>query len=154
MIHLKKKKRIKTPALLDLYLGSYIVLYYTSLLLCGNRLSDESGTMSFSLVSEGNISKSMFDSKDGKRSVIWRCRILQVHHPIIAFIFDTGKELFVWIGKGASSDEKKNAMTYAHVRIRNRVHCVICMLTELSDEDQTPSDTSVLFEGGIRDPAI
>jgi len=80
--------------------------------------------------------------------------ILQVHHPIIVFIFDTGKELFVWIGKGASTDEKKNAMTYAHVRAMNRVHCVTCMLTELSDEDQSPSDTSVLFEGGIRDPAI
>jgi len=87
----------------------------TSLLLCGGRLSDESGKMTFSLVAEGNINKTMFDSKDGKKSVVWYC-ILQVDHPIIAFIFDTGKELFVWIGKGASSDEKKNAMTYAHVR--------------------------------------
>lgn len=31
------------------------------------------------------------------------------------FIADTGKEVFVWIGGGASPDEKKNAMTYAHV---------------------------------------
>ena len=35
---------------------------------------------------------------------------------IIVFLVDTGKEVFVWVGSGASSDEKKNAMTYAHVR--------------------------------------
>ena len=35
--------------------------------------------------------------------------------PSDVFIADTGKELFVWIGGGASPDEKKNAMTYAHV---------------------------------------
>ena len=37
------------------------------------------------------------------------------------FIADTGKELFVWIGSGASADEKKNAISYAHV-------CVTCTL--------------------------
>lgn len=31
------------------------------------------------------------------------------------FIADTGKALYVWIGSGASPDENKNAMTYAHV---------------------------------------
>ena len=35
--------------------------------------------------------------------------------PSDVFIADTGKEVFVWIGGGASPDEKKNAMTYAHV---------------------------------------
>ena len=34
----------------------------------------------------------------------------------IVFIIDTGKAVFVWIGSGASESEKKNAMTYAHVR--------------------------------------
>ena len=34
---------------------------------------------------------------------------------LIVFLVDTGKEVSVWIGSGASSDEKKNAMTYAHV---------------------------------------
>ena len=87
----------------------------TSLLLCGDRLSDESGKMTFSLVSEGNINKSMFDSKDGEKSALPSQKF--TIPSLIAFIFDTGKELFVWVGKGASSDEKKNAMTYAHVRI-------------------------------------
>ena len=60
------------------------------------RLSDEGGKLEFSLVSEGSISRSSLDSKD-------------------VFIVDTGKSLFVWVGKGASVDEKKNSMTYAHV---------------------------------------
>lgn len=35
--------------------------------------------------------------------------------PCVVFIADTGKAVFVWIGGGASSDEKKHAMAYAHV---------------------------------------
>ena len=31
------------------------------------------------------------------------------------FIVDTKAALFVWIGKGTSTGEKKNAMQYAHV---------------------------------------
>ena len=31
------------------------------------------------------------------------------------FIADTGKAVYVWIGSGASKDEKKQAMVYAHV---------------------------------------
>lgn len=30
-------------------------------------------------------------------------------------MFDTKKDLIVWVGKDASQNEKKNAMTYAHV---------------------------------------
>ena len=50
------------------------------------------------MVSEGSIPRSGLDPSD-------------------VFIADTGKELFVWIGGGASPDEKRNAMTYAHVSI-------------------------------------
>ena len=28
---------------------------------------------------------------------------------------DTGKQVFVWIGRETTADEKKNAMSYAHV---------------------------------------
>ena len=47
-------------------------------------------------MSEGTVSRSSLDPKD-------------------VFILDTGKAIFVWVGSGASPDEKKNAMTYAHV---------------------------------------
>ena len=30
-------------------------------------------------------------------------------------MIDNGKHMFVYIGKAASQEEKKNAMTYAHV---------------------------------------
>ena len=33
----------------------------------------------------------------------------------LVFIADTGKEVFVWVGKRASDAEKKNGLTYAHV---------------------------------------
>ena len=33
----------------------------------------------------------------------------------LVFIADTGKEVFVWIGKHASEGEKKNGMSYATV---------------------------------------
>ena len=32
------------------------------------------------------------------------------------FIFDTKQELFVWVGKQTTHEERRNAMTYAHVR--------------------------------------
>jgi gelsolin len=59
-------------------------------------VSDETGSLEMSLVSEGELAMSMLDTND-------------------VFIVDTGKQLFVWIGNGASRDENKNAMTYAHV---------------------------------------
>ncbi len=35
--------------------------------------------------------------------------------PADVFIFDSGKELFVWVGNDTSSAEQKNALSYAHV---------------------------------------
>lgn len=48
-------------------------------------------------MAEGSFSKGQLDPND-------------------VFIADSGKELFVWIGSGASDAENKNALTYAHVR--------------------------------------
>ena len=31
------------------------------------------------------------------------------------FVIDNGQSVYVYIGKGASDSEKKNAMSYAHV---------------------------------------
>jgi gelsolin len=59
------------------------------------RLSDASGKMEFTLVATGDdIKRSQLDSDD-------------------AFIFDTGAEVFAWVGKGASPAERKNALGYA-----------------------------------------
>ncbi|WP_395239283.1 hypothetical protein, partial [Salmonella sp. s54412] len=70
------------------------------------KLSDEGGVMKMTTVSEGSIPKDMLDSKD-------------------VFIADTGKELFVWIGKRASKVEKKNGLKYAHNYLKNTKHPLI-----------------------------
>jgi len=58
------------------------------------RFSDASGKEEFKKVSEGKLAKSSLDSKD-------------------AFILDIGKEVYVWIGKDASTTEKAKALKYA-----------------------------------------
>jgi len=59
------------------------------------HLSDASGKMEFKLIAEGlAINKSQFKSDD-------------------VMIFDSGVEVYTWIGKGASKEEKKNALGYA-----------------------------------------
>jgi gelsolin len=60
------------------------------------RLSDASGKMEFKelCTTTGKVKKSLLDGND-------------------VFILDTGAEVFAWIGKGASKDEKKYAMKYA-----------------------------------------
>jgi len=59
------------------------------------KFSDASGKDEFTKVAEGNaIKKSMLDPND-------------------AFVFDSGMEIWVWIGKGATENEKKKAMVHA-----------------------------------------
>jgi len=58
------------------------------------RLSDSSGSLTFTKVAEGKINAAMFDSND-------------------VFILDGVLQIFVWIGKGASASEKSQAMKHA-----------------------------------------
>jgi len=59
------------------------------------QLSDASGKMEFKFISEGNaIKKSQLVADD-------------------VMIFDAGNEVFVWVGKGANANEKKQALGYA-----------------------------------------
>lgn len=58
------------------------------------RLSDASGKIEFTQIATGAVKRSMLDSND-------------------VFILDTGAEVFAWIGKGASVQEKKKAMQFA-----------------------------------------
>ncbi|KAJ3049226.1 hypothetical protein HK102_012541 [Quaeritorhiza haematococci] len=50
--------------------------------------------MTFKLEKKGAIPKSALDTKD-------------------VFVLDVGNELFVWVGKGASAEERRRAMQYA-----------------------------------------
>jgi len=58
------------------------------------KLSDASGDLKFEKVSEGTVKRDGLSSDD-------------------AFVFDTGAKVFAWIGKGASTDERKKALGYA-----------------------------------------
>jgi len=64
------------------------------------RLSDKKGSMNFTLEKTGSLSKNDLDTKD-------------------AFILDNGAEIFVWIGKKASKDERKYAMQFAQQYLRD-----------------------------------
>jgi gelsolin len=59
------------------------------------RLSDSSGKLAFAEVARaGQIKRNMLDSSD-------------------VFILDSGAEVFAWIGRGASVQEKQNSLSYA-----------------------------------------
>lgn len=59
------------------------------------RLSDASGSLEFTEIAKGNqVKRNLLDPSD-------------------VFILDTGAEVFAWIGKGASVQEKKKAMSFA-----------------------------------------
>jgi gelsolin len=70
------------------------------------RVSDATGSLTFSKVKEDNIRKTDFDSGD-------------------VFILDTAKECFVWIGSGASPQERQNGMAYAHNHLKTTSHPLI-----------------------------
>ncbi|XP_052780684.1 gelsolin-like protein 2 [Mya arenaria] len=59
------------------------------------KLSDADGSLDMQEVKTGEITADDLSSDD-------------------VFIVDTKKEVFVWVGKGASIDERRNGITYAH----------------------------------------
>lgn len=59
------------------------------------RVSDATGSLQFEHVKGGSINKKDFDPND-------------------VFIMDTQKGCYVWIGRRASAEEKKNGFAYAH----------------------------------------
>lgn len=58
------------------------------------RISDASGELKMDAVGEGDLNHSMLDETD-------------------VFLVDTGGAIYVWIGKGASKDERRKGMEYA-----------------------------------------
>lgn len=67
------------------------------------KLSDASGRLEFTELASGTVRKNLLNNDD-------------------VFLFDTGAELFVWVGKGASQQEKARGMAYAqdYVKRYNR----------------------------------
>eukprot|EP00731_Ephydatia_muelleri_P007448 Em0003g1696a len=85
---------------------------------CMFRLSDETGKLTLTKLDDP-ISKSKLDEKD-------------------VFIVDTGKQVFVWIGKETSADENKNAMSYAHNYLKDTDHPLVpvtCIKSGVKSDD-------------------
>ncbi|KAJ3156871.1 hypothetical protein HDU86_003406 [Geranomyces michiganensis] len=59
-----------------------------------HRLSDASGTLQFTETAKGVVKKNQLDGND-------------------VFVFDAGVEIFCWVGKAATADERKKAMHFA-----------------------------------------
>jgi len=90
------------------------------------HLSDASGKMEFKLVSEGNaIKKSQFQSDD-------------------VMIFDAGHEVFVWVGKGASKEEKKNALGYAQTYLTQYKRPSYIPITRVQEAGESPDFLTAL----------
>lgn len=83
------------------------------------RLSDANGTLTFTEVAKSQIKRSSFDTKD-------------------AFVFDTGYEVFAWVGKEASVGERRGALQYAQdylAKYGRPLHLPITRVVEGGESD-------------------
>jgi gelsolin len=71
-----------------------------------HRVSDAGGHLKSTKLKEGSVSIKDFDSND-------------------VFILDTGNSCFVWIGNGASPQEKQNGIGYAHMHLMKTTHPLV-----------------------------
>lgn len=77
------------------------------------HLSDASGSMSFKEVATGtDIKRDLLNSDD-------------------VFVFDTGFEVFVWIGQGASAGEKSKGLAYAEQYLKDNGRPVYIPITRI-----------------------
>ena len=98
--------------------GIHVVHNSSNFTPCMFRLSDATGKLILTKL-DGPISKSKLDEKD-------------------VFLVDTGKQVFVWIGRETTADEKKNAMSYAHNYLKDTDHPLVpvtCIKSGSSSDD-------------------
>jgi len=89
------------------------------------RLSDATGALKLTEVANGTVKKSALDSKD-------------------VFIFDTGFEIFCWIGKQSSAQEKTKAMSYASSYLQQSNKPPFLPVTRILEGGENPT-FSALF---------
>jgi len=77
-------------------------------------LSDRTGNLTLSQVGEGKLNKDMLNHSD-------------------VFILDDGAEIYVWIGSGASADEKRMALKYAQDYLVNYKRPLYMPITRILD---------------------
>jgi hypothetical protein len=82
-------------------------------------VSDASGALKVDKIASGVLEKSMLDPND-------------------VFILDSGSELFVWVGKGATKNEKKGSMKYATEYLAKNNRPDWCPITRCVQFGETP----------------
>jgi len=88
------------------------------------RVSDASGTLKFDKVAEGKFGRQVLKSED-------------------VFIVDSGFEIFVWIGKGSTTQEQKGGMFYAQTYLNDSGRPPYLPLTKVIEGVILPSFDSV-----------
>lgn len=88
------------------------------------RVSDSSGEIAFTEYDTPVSSAADLDSGD-------------------VFVIDTGENCFVWVGEGASSDEKKNGFTYAHNHLMKTSHQLVPIIVIKEGQKNTAFETAI-----------
>jgi len=84
------------------------------------QFSDQTGKTVFTKISEGtDIKFDHLNTGDG-------------------YIFDLGKHIYVWLGKGASTGEKKGAMKYAQDYMREHDRPMVLPISLINEGKETP----------------
>jgi gelsolin len=87
-------------------------------------VSTSGGNMEYDKVKEGSVSKADLDTND-------------------VFLYDNGKDCFVWIGKGASETEVQNGFGIAHSHLMKTSHPFI-PISVLKEGQQNKSFNSAI----------
>jgi hypothetical protein len=96
------------------------------------RLSDSTGQLEITPVASAPLSKSMLDSSD-------------------AFIVDNGTELFIWVGRGASKDEKTKCIEFGTNFLVQAGRPSWTPLTRILERTETPA-FKACFVGFDKEP--
>ncbi|KAI6648969.1 Gelsolin [Oopsacas minuta] len=90
------------------------------------KVSDQSGKLEMSHVSDGKVTRAMLDPND-------------------VFIIDIGDICFVWVGDGASPTEKQNGMPYAHNYLMKTEHPLARVTVIKQANEKNSKDFKDLF---------
>jgi hypothetical protein len=83
------------------------------------RISDASGALEVTSVAKGKLDKSLLDPND-------------------VFLLDVGSQIFVWIGKGATKDERNKGMSHGAQYLASSGRPAFTPLTRIIESGETP----------------
>lgn len=88
------------------------------------RVSDAGGHLDMKLAKSGQVTRKDLDKND-------------------VFVLDCGTQCFVWIGSGASKEEKKNGIIYATNHLNKTDHKLVPVVVVREGQKNTALDTAI-----------